>query len=324
MAKTLRSIVENLKGELSSQSKVIDELKEDRSANEAKLVDKDKQIGWLNGQVSKLNKDVDGLWKALNDGKQKEEDNLRKEREVREEERLNERRRAVSAAQSVQEKSEEAPPKLVLRPFGAHLRPDPSPQSFFSPTRDRAARSHPSTETAPTNQTKQKDDEDKASTVKEVPAINIEETSVTATPRSSKRSTKEKPGIYWTLPASTGSTTKATRRSSAGVPPPTPSLEQKVNDEGFVEGLIERMGKSSSGWESKVPPQTVLARVVRELEDDFAHYRGIYSEMSEQFKVLDPASNAAKRRVLTQHLHQVITVLESKVCTFFRFWKTLT
>ncbi|TIC73697.1 2-oxoglutarate dehydrogenase, E1 component [Wallemia mellicola] len=315
MGKTLRSIVENLKGELSSQSKVIDQLKEDRSANEAKLVDKDKQIGWLNGQVSKLNKDVDGLWKALNEGKQKEEDNLRKEREAREEERVDERRRAVNAAQSVQEKSEEAPPKLVLRPFGAHLRPDPSPQSFFSPTRDRAARSHPSTETAPADQPKQQEAEDKASPVKEVPAINIEETSVTATPRTSKRSTKEKPGIYWTLPASTGSTTKTTRRSSAIVPPPTPSLEQKVNDEGFVEGLIERMGKSSSGWESKVPPQTVLARVVRELEDDFAHYRGIYSEMSEQFKVLDPASNAAKRRVLTQHLHQVITVLESKTKT---------
>lgn len=303
--------MDNLKSDLNAQAKVIDEFERARSANEAKLVDKDKEIGWLNGQVTKLNKDVDGLWRALNESKEKEVEKSRKERDaLQERERQKENDR--EAVQTTYEKVvDEAPPKLVLRPFGAHLRPDPAPASFFSPTRDRAARSHPSTETAEQSKERERGREEveKSRKEKEVPAINVEESSATATPKTSKRASKDKIGMYWSLPASTA---KSVKRTSV-VPPPTPSLEQKVNDDGFVEGLIERIGKSSSGWESKVPPQTVLARVVRELEDDFAHYKGIYGEMSEQFKVLDPASNAPKRRVLTQHLHQVISVLESKV-----------
>ncbi|TIA89221.1 hypothetical protein E3P99_02187 [Wallemia hederae] len=341
MAKTLRSLVENLKSELNAQAKVIEELKQDRSANEAKLVDKDRQIGWLNGQVAKLNKDVDGLWKALNESKEKEQDKLRKERDALRDSELEKQREKEREMQMRQDQAEEvaaaaattdapvntaapaasadAPPKLVLRPFGSHLRPEPAPSSFFSPTRDRAARSYPLTESAEKTKDVEREErrEREREREKEVPAINIEESSGTATPKTSKRGSKDRSGMYWSLPASSG---KSMRRASVA-PPPTPSLESKVHDDGFVEGLIERIGKSSSGWESKVPPQTVLARVVRELEDDFAHYKGIYGEMSEQFKVLDPASNANKRRVLTQHLHQVISVLESKISSLYQLLK---
>ncbi|KAI9635287.1 uncharacterized protein MKK02DRAFT_43969 [Dioszegia hungarica] len=62
----------------------------------------------------------------------------------------------------------------------------------------------------------------------------------------------------------------------------------------------------------EVPPQTVLSRVIRELEDDFAHYKAIYCELADQYKLLDAASAAAKRHVLADHLKEVIDTLEQK------------
>ena len=81
-----------------------------------------------------------------------------------------------------------------------------------------------------------------------------------------------------------------------------------------------------------LPPQTVLVRVLRELEDDFTHYKGyvcgsifpslasdsgsgrrIYSELADQYKTMDAASNVVKRNVLAQHLRDVIDVLEQRV-----------
>ncbi|KDQ62237.1 hypothetical protein JAAARDRAFT_189583 [Jaapia argillacea MUCL 33604] len=64
--------------------------------------------------------------------------------------------------------------------------------------------------------------------------------------------------------------------------------------------------------DDKLPPQTVLARVLRELEDDFTHYKGIYTELADQYKIMDAASDVAKRNVLAQHLREVIDVLEQK------------
>ncbi|KAH9042264.1 hypothetical protein EDB85DRAFT_1918825 [Lactarius pseudohatsudake] len=94
-------------------------------------------------------------------------------------------------------------------------------------------------------------------------------------------------------------------------------------DEGFEEGSIadgERghgatmnldfLDKGSGS--DKLPPQTVLVRVLRELEDDFTHYKGIYTELADQYKVMDPASNVVKRNVLAQHLREVIDVLEQR------------
>ncbi|KAH9058994.1 hypothetical protein EDB83DRAFT_2548255 [Lactarius deliciosus] len=94
-------------------------------------------------------------------------------------------------------------------------------------------------------------------------------------------------------------------------------------DEGFEEGSIadgERghgatmnldfLDKGSGS--DKLPPQTVLVRVLRELEDDFTHYKGIYTELADQYKVMDAASNVVKRNVLAQHLREVIDVLEQR------------
>lgn len=39
----------------------------------------------------------------------------------------------------------------------------------------------------------------------------------------------------------------------------------------------------------------------------------IYSELAEQYKLLDAASAAAKRHVLADHLKEVIDTLEQKV-----------
>lgn len=63
----------------------------------------------------------------------------------------------------------------------------------------------------------------------------------------------------------------------------------------------------------RLPPQTVLARVVRELEDEFTHHKSIYVELAEQYALMDAASNVAKRNVLAEHLREVIDVLEQKV-----------
>ncbi|THH03864.1 hypothetical protein EW145_g5947 [Phellinidium pouzarii] len=64
--------------------------------------------------------------------------------------------------------------------------------------------------------------------------------------------------------------------------------------------------------EDKLPPQTVLVRVLRELEDDFTHYKGIYIELADQYKIMDAASNVPKRNVLAEHLKDVINTLEQK------------
>ncbi|KIR56325.1 hypothetical protein I315_01390 [Cryptococcus gattii Ru294] len=62
----------------------------------------------------------------------------------------------------------------------------------------------------------------------------------------------------------------------------------------------------------KLAPQTVLARVIAELEGDFQHYKMVYSELADQYKLLDPASVSAKRHVLADHLREVIDLLELK------------
>ena len=39
----------------------------------------------------------------------------------------------------------------------------------------------------------------------------------------------------------------------------------------------------------------------------------IYIELADQYKVIDPVSNVAKRNVLAEHLREVIDILEQKV-----------
>ena len=42
----------------------------------------------------------------------------------------------------------------------------------------------------------------------------------------------------------------------------------------------------------------------------------IYTELADQYKLMDPASNVVKRNVLAEHLREVIDILEQKVCCF--------
>ena len=43
-------------------------------------------------------------------------------------------------------------------------------------------------------------------------------------------------------------------------------------------------------------------------------FHRIYIELADQYKVIDPVTNVAKRNVLAEHLRDVIDILEQKVC----------
>ncbi|KAF8895141.1 hypothetical protein BD779DRAFT_1797040 [Infundibulicybe gibba] len=111
-----------------------------------------------------------------------------------------------------------------------------------------------------------------------------------------------------------------------------PEQDVSDEDEGFAEGSEEvepeqRHGRDKGKQREHVtfatqlkedagkqglPPQTVVARVIRELEDDFTHYKGIYVELADQYKEMDAASNVRKRNLLAQHLREVVDILEQK------------
>ncbi|KAG2115461.1 hypothetical protein DEU56DRAFT_841127 [Suillus clintonianus] len=63
----------------------------------------------------------------------------------------------------------------------------------------------------------------------------------------------------------------------------------------------------------KLPPQTVLARVLRELEEEFTHHKGIYSELADEYKGMDSMVQAARRRIVADHLRDIIDLIERKV-----------
>ncbi|KZV76266.1 hypothetical protein PENSPDRAFT_741426 [Peniophora sp. CONT] len=107
--------------------------------------------------------------------------------------------------------------------------------------------------------------------------------------------------------------------------PRTQARGEEEVDEGFEEGSDadnHSVSGSPTSHESpnldflrpgaRLPPQTVLVRVLRELEDDFTHYKGIYLELAQQYGLMDPVSNVAKRNVLAEHLKEVIDVLEQR------------
>ncbi|KAE9405716.1 hypothetical protein BT96DRAFT_1015432 [Gymnopus androsaceus JB14] len=111
--------------------------------------------------------------------------------------------------------------------------------------------------------------------------------------------------------------------------------EEEDEDEGFAEGSEEaeqenprdrfaretkRMGKQRDPGppldtyerRKNLPQQTVLARVIRELEDDFTHYKSVYVELADQYKDMDPVSDVPRRNMLAQHLREVVDILEQK------------
>ncbi|KAF9523879.1 hypothetical protein CPB83DRAFT_647159 [Crepidotus variabilis] len=68
----------------------------------------------------------------------------------------------------------------------------------------------------------------------------------------------------------------------------------------------------AAGAKHGLPPQTMLTRVIRELEDDFTHYKSVYVELADQYKVMDAVSDVPRRRLLAQHLREVVDLLEQK------------
>ncbi|KAF9220472.1 hypothetical protein BS17DRAFT_787047 [Gyrodon lividus] len=111
-----------------------------------------------------------------------------------------------------------------------------------------------------------------------------------------------------------------------------PIERKEDSDEGFDEGMgrvhevsgdlggaptireiLERIDRNGGVLRPvDIPPQTVLARVVHELEDEFTHFKEIYSDLAEEYKSLDCATQAAKRHVAADHLRDVIDILERK------------
>ncbi|KAF8552741.1 hypothetical protein OG21DRAFT_1511060 [Imleria badia] len=80
-----------------------------------------------------------------------------------------------------------------------------------------------------------------------------------------------------------------------------------------IEEILERMDMNGGTLRpGDVPPQTVLARVIGELEDEFAHFREVYGSLAEEYRSLDCATQVAKRHVVGDRLRDVIEVLERK------------
>lgn len=95
--------------------------------------------------------------------------------------------------------------------------------------------------------------------------------------------------------------------------PPRHDDDVPVEDIPNIEEIIERMDRNGGVLRpSDIPPQTVLARVVRELEDEFMHYKEIYRELAEEYRSMDCATQATKRHMVADHLRDVIDTIERK------------
>ncbi|KAI6042627.1 hypothetical protein EDC04DRAFT_2563903 [Pisolithus marmoratus] len=96
--------------------------------------------------------------------------------------------------------------------------------------------------------------------------------------------------------------------------PPSHDNDAPVEDAPNIEEIIKRMDRNGGVLRpSDAPPQTVLARVVRELEDEFTHYKEIYRELAEEYRSMDCATQATKRHMVADHLRDVIDTIERKV-----------
>ncbi|KAF4569937.1 hypothetical protein EYR40_008916 [Pleurotus pulmonarius] len=118
-------------------------------------------------------------------------------------------------------------------------------------------------------------------------------------------------------------------------------MDESDEDEGFEEGEEEeprRRGNAPPAHSQPsapprqrpetsrepLPPQTTLTQVIRELEDDFTHYKSIYVELADQYKDMDPVSNVRKRNLLAQHLHEVVDTMEQKGDQIAKLYSLLT
>ncbi|KAJ7288548.1 hypothetical protein C8J57DRAFT_1166320, partial [Mycena rebaudengoi] len=101
--------------------------------------------------------------------------------------------------------------------------------------------------------------------------------------------------------------------------------EDEDEDEGFVEGFQREHARGGGNGDDNnnndyeaaarkagLPAQTLVARVIRELEDDFTHYKSVYVELADQYKGMDAVSDVPRRNMVARHLREVVDVLEQK------------
>ncbi|KAG0704780.1 hypothetical protein DFH29DRAFT_331029 [Suillus ampliporus] len=112
--------------------------------------------------------------------------------------------------------------------------------------------------------------------------------------------------------------TKSRRQSQGRAPPlDDQGSKEQVKDDPLEprDNAFEAEGVDS--YEAifqgdRLPPQTVLARVLRELEEEFTHHKGIYSELADEYKAMDSMVQAARRRIVADHLRDIIDLIERK------------
>ncbi|KAJ7212269.1 hypothetical protein GGX14DRAFT_448485 [Mycena pura] len=78
------------------------------------------------------------------------------------------------------------------------------------------------------------------------------------------------------------------------------------------------------GPKAGLPPQTLVTQVIRELEDDFIHYKSVYVELADQYKEMDAVSDVPKRHLLAKHLREVVDILEQKGDQIASLYRCLT
>ncbi|CAK5269805.1 unnamed protein product [Mycena citricolor] len=86
---------------------------------------------------------------------------------------------------------------------------------------------------------------------------------------------------------------------------------ERSRDEDEIRGEND-VDYKAAARKAGLPPQTLVTRVIRDLEDDFTHYKGVYVELADQYKEMDAVSDVPKRNLTAKHLREVVDILEQK------------
>ncbi|KAG8214777.1 hypothetical protein J3R82DRAFT_9913 [Butyriboletus roseoflavus] len=308
---TLRSHLTRVTSDLSSQQQLLEELRRLRESDALSLTEKTQEINQLRAEVERLAGEIEVLRGVVEEG-------------------LNERRQGRDTAPSEQSDHlvDSLPP--VADSPGASVRRfiDDDEIDRISVDLDERRSERASNSSAQSSYSGNESPSDKSSPP--FPKISSErmERLFFSVPRHNATSCRMCKGHHH-------SHRNGARRDN----PETPDDRHEGKDEGFDEGgeprtqpdrpreigrgigrtytieeILERMdGNGGTLRPGDVPPQTVLARVIGELEDEFAHFREVYSRLTEEYRSLDCATQAAKRHVVGDRLRDVIEVLERKV-----------
>ncbi|KAJ7696012.1 hypothetical protein B0H17DRAFT_1270306 [Mycena rosella] len=212
---------------------------------------------------------------------------------------------------------------------GTELPRVPSPTSRAGPSQPRRA-SHPAHPTVPTPSRARQNQPDLETPFPQIRGAHLERLFFSAPEHNARTCTvccrrrgpeAPAPGTSW-LPS------RMERDFRARMQEARAEEASSDEDEGFVEGEedMEARNQKRAGKQREpddgnyeavarkagLPPQTVVARVIRELEDDFTHYKSVYVELADQYKDMDAVSDVPKRNMLAKHLREVVDILEQK------------